>query len=59
MEKVTAKGERMSPAVVPDYSYREVRSPERRPKRIVVTDCCDTAEKIAYSTPPKTNIFRH
>jgi hypothetical protein len=57
--KVAAEGRRMSPAVVLDYSYREVRALQRRPTRIVVADCCHTAEKIAYSTPPKAYIFRH
>ena len=59
LAKVAAKRQRMAPSEFPDHSHREILSLQLRPKRIVVTDCCDSAEKVSYSAPPKANLFRH
>jgi hypothetical protein len=57
LAKITAKGQRMPPAIFPDHSHRKVFLLQFRPKRIVVRDRCNAAEKVAQAAPPKANLF--
>ena len=57
LTKVTAKSQRMTPAIFPDDTYRKIFFSQFRPESVVVTNCRDPAEKIAYSAPPQANCF--
>jgi hypothetical protein len=58
LAKVASQSQRMTPTVIPNYSNRKVFSLQLRPKRVVMTDRCDPAKEVSYSTPPKSKILR-